>query len=1028
MAASVEQFGKALTASGLFTADELRTLWAALPADARPKTGDALSQWLVEQGKLTQFQAEELLAGRGSSLLMGDYVLVEELGAGGMGKVYKARHRTMQRIVALKVMSSAAMQDESAVKRFQREVRAAAKLEHPNIVTAYDSGTAAKVRYLVMQFVDGGDLASLVRHHGVLDVERAVEYVCQAAQGLAYAHGEGVVHRDIKPANLLLDKRGVVKILDMGLARIDDSTSSDGLTGTEQVMGTVDYMSPEQAADTKHVDARTDVYSLGCTLWYLLTGKRMFDGDTAIKRLMKHRDQPRPSLVKARDDVTWPLEQVFHKMVAVEPQNRYQSMDEVLEALEPHRPSRTGISPTGMGSSLGMGGGPRDAELSAFLRTVGPAGTQTGAASKSPATAADAPTAMHAPAQVETDPKSELLAPSSTPVTRDAQRSGKPAADGPPLKLIAAGVGVCAVLFIGTLAYFLSRGGDEAALAPGERTGGSAIAASSTLGVSPGAKKVAPPPTMVPKTPPADDGLSMYERLTSSLYDWTDPEPIGPPLDKLGAGTAEKKATQMTVTTDGLRLYLTDVPAGTEKERMVQLRRPAANASWGPMASFPLPIPYDESIRYPSVTADGLSMLYLCRAEPIEVDRTTIDENFARPRRAASPADWPALSNPLGAALSPDGLTAIFVRSRKSDTPGFTELWIVSRRSRGESFGSATVLGGEVNHPTKKNEMPSFLIDGSGLLFMQGGKLKASARRKDGAFDAPVDVNLPVPKDRRDLLYPCLLADGRTLYFSARATVADTPDFWQVRRERRVGVTNVPSFLSTVPPTPAPPPGNYALDFVGKGKFKNTMPFVVPGWNYLGDTPLTIEAWVTLRKPDFQLLLGNSKDDAGLNVQVNAGEWSFDFNAREDAIKHTTHIRSDEAARLDRRTHVAVTFDKSYLRMFIDGVEQQDFARPNQPYKPSPWPFTIGSASATDGKLVNGAQVVLDEVRISRVVRYNKNFTPAERHEPDADTEVLYHFDEGAGDTAHDASPYARHAKLESPTWVKTDGSAIPSP
>jgi serine/threonine-protein kinase len=226
MAASVDQFGKGLVASGFMTAEEMKAFWNALPNDGRPKNGNELAKVLVDCGKLTSFQAREILEGRGARLVMGDYVLLAEIGAGGMGQVYKARHRTMERIVALKVMSAAAMRDEGTVKRFQREVRAAAKLEHPNIVTAYDSGQAGNVKYLVMQFVDGDDLSSLVRNHGVFDVDRAVEYVSQAAQGLAYAHAEGVVHRDIKPANLLLDKKGAVKILDMGLARIEDAASS----------------------------------------------------------------------------------------------------------------------------------------------------------------------------------------------------------------------------------------------------------------------------------------------------------------------------------------------------------------------------------------------------------------------------------------------------------------------------------------------------------------------------------------------------------------------------------------------------------------------------------------------------------------------------------------------------------------------------------------------------------------------------------------------------------------------------------
>ena len=212
MALTLEQFGKALAASGLMTPEDVRAFWNAIPAAERPKDADGFAQRLLAQKLLTEFQAKQLLAGRGASLVMGDYAVLAEIGAGGMGQVYKARHRRMERIVALKVMSSAAMKDEAAVKRFQREVRAAARLEHPNIVTAYDSGEAGSVKYLVMQFVDGGDLSDLVKKNGPLPIEKAADYVVQAARGLSFAHAEGVIHRDIKPANLLLDKKGVVKL------------------------------------------------------------------------------------------------------------------------------------------------------------------------------------------------------------------------------------------------------------------------------------------------------------------------------------------------------------------------------------------------------------------------------------------------------------------------------------------------------------------------------------------------------------------------------------------------------------------------------------------------------------------------------------------------------------------------------------------------------------------------------------------------------------------------------------------------
>ena len=265
------------------SAEQLRAFWQALPPDKKPQTGEAFASLLYKAGKLTKFQALELLAGRGRSLVLGDYVVLDRLGAGGMGEVFKARHRHMDRIVALKVVSSKTMLDEDAVKRFQREVKAAARLEHPNIVTAHDSRQDRGVHYLVMQYVEGTDLAILVKQSGRLKVDLAIQCILQAARGLAYAHREGVIHRDIKPANLLLDKKGIIKILDMGLARLDGSSNED-LTGTDQVMGTVDYMSPEQAASTHAVDARADVYSLGCTLWFLLMGRKVYDSDTATRR------------------------------------------------------------------------------------------------------------------------------------------------------------------------------------------------------------------------------------------------------------------------------------------------------------------------------------------------------------------------------------------------------------------------------------------------------------------------------------------------------------------------------------------------------------------------------------------------------------------------------------------------------------------------------------------------------------------------------------------------------------------------
>jgi len=267
--------------------------------------------------------------------VLGEYTLLEEIGGGGMGRVFKAVHRKMDRTVAVKLLPESLVRSPESVERFQREIQALARLSHPNIVAVHDAGAADGAHYYVMDLIDGRDLARFVKEDGPLSIQRAVDYALQAARGLEYAHSQGIVHRDIKPSNLILDRNGTVKILDLGIARFQPlpEQAGDDLTRTGCVLGTVDYMPPEQAMNTRRADHRADIYSLGCTLYFLLTGQPLFGGDTVMERLVAHREHPAPSLRKACPTAPGWLDGVFRKMVAKKPEDRYQSVTDLVSDL-----------------------------------------------------------------------------------------------------------------------------------------------------------------------------------------------------------------------------------------------------------------------------------------------------------------------------------------------------------------------------------------------------------------------------------------------------------------------------------------------------------------------------------------------------------------------------------------------------------------------------------------------------------------------------------------------------------------------
>jgi serine/threonine-protein kinase len=320
----------------------------------------SLTHWMRQRGWITSFQAERLLNGEAGKLALGSYRLLEPIGEGGMGHVFKARHQRLGRTVALKVIRPEllGLKDE-VLRRFEREARAAAQLLHPNVVTLYDADEVDGLHYIAMEYVEGIDLARLVEKSGALGLGQACDFVRQAALGLQHAYEAGLVHRDIKPSNLLLSRRpasdsgqspvpaarksvlnafGQIKVLDLGLARLSCSLHEDGpasaITQQGTVLGTPDYISPEQARNPHTVDVRADLYSLGCTFYFLLTSQPPFPQGTAVEKLLKHQlDTARPA-EELRPGLPADVATVVRRLMAKNPADRYQTPLEVASALE----------------------------------------------------------------------------------------------------------------------------------------------------------------------------------------------------------------------------------------------------------------------------------------------------------------------------------------------------------------------------------------------------------------------------------------------------------------------------------------------------------------------------------------------------------------------------------------------------------------------------------------------------------------------------------------------------------------------
>lgn len=383
---SAEKLIELVEKSQLVTPEALQQALSKIRAEhdgVLPSDPVALAKALQKQKVVTRWHCEKLLQGKYKGFFLGNHKLLGHIGSGGMSSVYLAEHMKMHDLRAIKVLPQSKLGKSSYLARFQQEAKAIASLNHPNVVRAHDIDNEGNTHYIVMEYVDGDDLQTIVKKKGPLPFDKVADYIAQAAHGLQHAHDIGLIHRDVKPANVLINSKGKVKLLDLGLALFsDDSQASLTMDFNDKVLGTADYLAPEQALNSHKVDHRADLYGLGCTMYFLLTGQAPFPDGSIAQRIAKHQREMPKEIRKIRPECPGELEGICWKLMQKDAKFRYVSAAQTAEVLENWLAKYRVQSPVGVGggnSSLTLGdeGDRRGSSLSGTIDTVSNRGSDT---------------------------------------------------------------------------------------------------------------------------------------------------------------------------------------------------------------------------------------------------------------------------------------------------------------------------------------------------------------------------------------------------------------------------------------------------------------------------------------------------------------------------------------------------------------------------------------------------------------------------------------------------------------------------